>query len=442
MKPLETPIDTSGTVDEAIRTSAFQQATYRKVALRFIPFLMLCYVVAFLDRINIGIAKLNMLTDLGFGETAYGLGAGLFFLGYLIFEVPSNLLMHRIGAKLWIARIMITWGLLSALMAFVTTPWQFYTVRLLLGVAEAGFYPSVILYLTYWFPNHRRANMTACFQAGIPIAGLIGNPLSGWLMDTFHHVAGHSGWQWMFGLEALPTIPLAIGALLILDNSVSAARWLSPQEKQLIADELGKDEKTREHLPLLKVFADRRIWKIILTGFPAMMGLYTLGFYLPTLIKQSGVTTSTNVGFLSAIPYLVAVVAMVSFGRSSDRMRERRWHLAAVLLVGAAGLTASVWASHSVVLTVITMSIAAAGIISYSPIMWSVPTAFLGGAAAAASIGVINSTINIGGFVSPYLIGWVKDEFHTTAPAIFIVAGCLTFGALMALSFDRKLVNR
>jgi MFS family permease len=442
MKPLESTIDTSTIVDEPVYTSTFQEATYRKVALRFIPFLMLCYVVAFLDRVNIGIAKLSMLTDLRFSETAYGLGAGLFFLAYFIFEVPSNLLMHRFGAKLWIARIMITWGVLAGLMAFVTAPWQFYTLRLLLGVAEAGFYPSVILYLTYWFPNHRRAKMTAWFQAGIPIAGLIGNPLSGWLMDTFHHVAGHSGWQWMFGLEALPTIPLAIGALLILDNSVSAARWLSPQEKQLIAYELGKDDKKREHLPLLKVLTDGRIWKIILTGFPAMMGLYVLGFYLPTLIKASGVSTSTTVGMLSAIPYAVAVVAMVTFGRSSDRMRERRWHMAAVLLLGAAGLTASVWTSHSVVLTVITMSIAAAGIISYPPIMWSVPTSFLGGAAAAASIGVINSAINIGGFVSPYLVGLVKDHFHTTDPAIYIVAGCLTFGALMALSFDRKLVNR
>ncbi len=442
MNQLDTPIDSSPAGFQASHTSTFQDATYRKVALRFIPFLMLCYVVAFLDRINIGIAKLSMLTDLRFSETAYGLGAGLFFLGYLIFEVPSNLLMHRIGAKIWIARIMITWGVLSGLMAFVSTPWQFYTIRLLLGVAEAGFYPSVILYLTYWFPNNRRAKMTACFQAGIPIAGLIGNPLSGWLMDTFQHVAGHSGWQWMFGLEALPTIPLAIGALLILDNSVSAARWLSPQEKELINHQLKQDERAREHLPLLKVFADKRIWKIILTGFPAMMGLYTLGFYLPTLIKASGVTTSTTVGLLSAIPYLVAVVAMVTFGRSSDRMRERRWHLAAVLLLGAAGLTASVWTSHNVVFTVITMSIAAAGIISYSPIMWSVPTAFLGGAAAAASIGVINSVINIGGFVSPYLIGWVTDTFHTTGPAIYIVAACLLFGALMALSFDRKLVNR
>ena len=442
MDQLDTGINTGIIGNPAVHTSTFQDATYRKVALRFIPFLMLCYVVAFLDRINIGIAKLHMLTDLRFSETAYGLGAGLFFLGYLVFEVPSNLIMHRVGAKLWIARIMISWGLFSGLMVFVTTQWQFYAVRLLLGVAEAGFYPSVILYLTYWFPNHRRAKMTACFQAGIPIAGLIGSPLSGWLMDRFQNVAGHSGWQWMFGLEALPTIPLAIGALLILDNSVDAARWLSPQEKQLITDEIGRDDRTREHLPLLKVLADKRIWKIILTGFPAMMGLYTLGFYLPTLVKQSGVTTSTAVGILSAIPYLVAVIAMVTFGRSSDRRRERRWHLATVLLLGAVGLIASVWASHSVVLTVITMSIAAAGIISYSPIMWSVPTAFLGGAAAAASIGVINSFINIGGFVSPYVIGWVKDSFHTTAPAIYLIAGCLMFGALMALSLDRKLVNR
>ncbi|SOY50693.1 putative tartrate transporter [Cupriavidus taiwanensis] len=423
-------------------TYAFADATYRKVALRFIPFLMLCYVVAYLDRVNIGIAKLNMLSDLQFSEAAYGLGAGLFFIGYMLFEVPSNLIMHRVGARRWIARIMTSWGLLSGLMAFVTTPWQFYTVRFLLGVAEAGFYPGVILYLTYWFPNRRRAKVTAIFQAGIPIAGLLGSPLSGWILERFHLVGGHAGWQWVFVLEALPTLPLAIGVLWILTDRVKDAKWLTPAQRQLIESDIALDDHGREHMPLTGILRDMRICKIILMTFPAMMALYTLGFYLPTLIKDAGAVSGVQIGLLSAIPYCVAVVAMVLAGRSSDRYAERRWHLAGIMLVGAFGLVASVFAGQNLVLAVISLSIAAAGIISFSPIMWTLPTAFLGGATAAACIGAINSLANLGGFVSPYLIGWIRDTYHSTAPAIFIIAGALVAGALIALSFDPKKVNR
>ncbi|WP_354674956.1 MFS transporter [Cupriavidus alkaliphilus] len=423
-------------------TYAFADATYRKVALRFIPFLMLCYVVAYLDRVNIGIAKLNMLSDLQFSEAAYGLGAGLFFIGYMLFEVPSNLIMHRVGARRWIARIMISWGLLSGVMAFVTTPWQFYTVRFLLGVAEAGFYPGVILYLTYWFPNRRRAKVTAIFQAGIPIAGLLGSPLSGWILERFHLAGGHAGWQWVFVLEALPTLPLAIGVLWILTDRVKDAKWLTPAQRQLIENDIAQDDHGREHMPLTGILRDMRICKIILMTFPAMMALYTLGFYLPTLIKDAGAVSGVQIGLLSAIPYCVAVVAMVLVGRSSDRHGERRWHLAGIMLVGAFGLVASVFAGQNLVLAVISLSIAAAGIISFSPIMWTLPTAFLGGATAAACIGAINSLANLGGFVSPYLIGWIRDTYHSTAPAIFIIAGALVAGALIALSFDPKKVNR
>ncbi|MEM5432513.1 MFS transporter [Cupriavidus oxalaticus] len=421
---------------------AFADATYRKVALRFIPFLMLCYVVAYLDRVNIGIAKLNMLSDLQFSEAAYGLGAGLFFIGYMLFEVPSNLIMHRVGARRWIARIMISWGLLSGIMAFVTTPGQFYTVRFLLGVAEAGFYPGVILYLTYWFPNRRRAKVTAIFQAGIPIAGLLGSPLSGWILERFHLVGGHAGWQWVFVLEALPTLPLAIGVLWILTDRVKDAKWLTPAQRQLIENDIAQDDHGREHMPLTGILRDMRICKIILMTFPAMMALYTLGFYLPTLIKDAGAVSGVQIGLLSAIPYCVAVVAMVLVGRSSDRHGERRWHLAGIMLVGAFGLVASVFAGQNLVLAVISLSIAAAGIISFSPIMWTLPTAFLGGATAAACIGAINSLANLGGFVSPYLIGWIRDTYHSTAPAVFIIAGALVAGALVALSFDPKKVNR
>ncbi|MDR3397055.1 MAG: MFS transporter [Pandoraea sp.] len=429
-------------IGAGIERTTFEDATYRKVAIRFIPFLMLCYVVAYLDRVNIGIAKLNMLADLQFSEAAYGLGAGLFFVGYMLFEVPSNLIMHRVGARLWIARIMISWGLLSGVMAFVSSPWQFYVVRFLLGVAEAGFYPGVILFLTYWFPNRRRAKMTAIFQAGIPVAGLIGGPLSGWILENFHQVGGHAGWQWVFVLEALPTIPLAIGVLLILTDRVKDAKWLTQAQRELIAHDIAQDDQGRPHLPMSHIVRDVRIGKIILMTFPAMMALYTLGFYLPTLIKDAGAVGGLQVGLLSAIPYVVAAVAMVAVGRSSDRRRERRWHLAGIMLLGAAGLVASVFAGQNLTLAIISLSVAAAGIISFSPIMWTLPTAFLGGATAAASIGAINSLANLGGFVSPYLIGWIRDTYHSTAPAIFIIAGSLVISALIALSFDPKTVNR
>lgn len=426
----------------APHATALADTTYRKVALRFIPFLMLCYVVAYLDRINIGIAKLNMLADLHFSEAAYGLGAGLFFIGYLIFEVPSNLIMHRVGARFWIARIMVTWGILSALTAVIATPWQFYVLRFFLGAVEAGFYPGVILYLTYWFPNHRRAKMTACFQAGIPIAGLIGSPLSAWMMQHFHGASGYAGWQWVFVLEALPTIPLAVAVFFILTNRVQDAKWLTSEQRELITRELDADNNAREHLSFVAILRDNRMWRLTAMMFAAMMGLYALGFYLPTLIKDAGASGALHIGLLSAIPYLVAVVAMVAVGRSSDSTRERRWHLASIMFVGALGLVVSVLTSHSIMLVVISLSIAAAGIISISPILWTVPTAFVGGTAAAASIGFINSFGNVGGFVSPYLIGWTRDTFHSPAFALYVIAASLVAAGLITLTFDPDTVNR
>jgi D-galactonate transporter len=429
-------------VASGLDAAAFADATYRKVAWRFIPFLMLCYVVAYLDRINIGIAKLNMLADVHFSEAAFGLGAGLFFIGYLIFEVPSNLIMHRVGARFWIARIMVTWGILSALTAVIATPWQFYVLRFLLGAVEAGFYPGVILYLTYWFPNHRRAKMTAFFQAGIPIAGLIGSPLSAWMMQRFHDAGGYAGWQWVFVLEALPTIPLAVAVFFILTNRVQDAKWLTSEQRALIARELTADDSAREHLSFFAMLRDHRMWRLTAMMFAAMMGLYALGFYLPTLIKDAGASGTLQIGLLTAIPYLVAVVSMVAVGRSSDRTRERRWHLVSIMFVGALGLIASVLASHSITLVVIALSIAAAGIISISPILWTLPTAFISGAAAAASIGFINSFGNIGGFVSPYLIGWTRDTFHSPAIALYVIAASLVAAGLLTLTFDPDTVNR
>ena len=401
---------------------------------------MLCYVVAYLDRINIGIAKLNMLADLQFSEAAYGLGAGLFFIGYMVFEVPSNLIMHRVGARLWIARIMISWGILSGVMAFVTTPWQFYTVRFLLGVAEAGFYPGVILYLTYWFPNRRRAKMTAIFQAGIPVAGLIGNPLSGWIMERFHLVGGHPGWQWLFVLEALP--PSA--------GHRRAAHPVQPRAGRHLAHAATARpdhprHRRRQRRPRTHAAAAGAARRAHLENhrhdLPGDDGAVHAGLLPAHADQDAGAEGGVRIGLLSAIPYLVAMVAMVLVGRSSDLRRERRWHLVFILVLGAVGLVASVFAGTNLTLAVIALSVPPPASSASRPSCGRCPPPSWA-APAAASIGIINSLANLGGFVSPYLIGWIRDIYHSTAPAIYVIAGALLVSALIALSFDPKKVNR
>ena len=307
---------------------SLEKRAYAKVFWRLVPFLMLCYVVAYLDRVNVGFAKLQMGQDLGFSETVFGLGAGIFFLGYFLFEVPSNLLLNRVGARIWIARIMITWGVLSACFVFVETSTSFYILRFLLGVAEAGFYPGVILYLTQWYPAHRRARIIAVFMSAIPVAGIFGNPLSGWIMDSFHGVSSMHGWQWMFLIEAAPAILVGIMVLLYLDNGIQQARWLDPDEKRLLQREVERDQAHGAKGPhsVAAVFRDARVWWMALIYFAFVMGQYALTFWLPTLVKATGVKGNLHIGLLSAIPFVCAIVAMNLFGRSADRRQERRWH--------------------------------------------------------------------------------------------------------------------
>ena len=261
-------------------------AAYRKVTWRLLPFLMLCYVVAYLDRVNVGFARLQMLADLRFSETVYGLGAGMFFIGYFLFEVPSNLLLHRVGARVWIARIMITWGLVSASFMFIRTPASFYVLRFILGIAEAGFFPGIILYLTYWYPSHRRSRMVSLFMAAPPIAGIFGGPLSGWIMQRFAGVHGLAGWQWLFVLEAIPAIVVGIAVLFFLDDRVREARWLSDSEKSLIAHEVAQEQASiAGHGSLAAVFSDPRLWRMCAIYFCVVMGHYGLTFWMPALIQ-------------------------------------------------------------------------------------------------------------------------------------------------------------
>lgn len=435
--------------DSAVRTAptessakGFEDDTYRAVKRRLLPFLMVCYILAYLDRVNIGFAKLQMLGDLAFSERVYGLGAGLFFVGYILFGIPSNALLHRIGARRWIAGIMIMWGVLSSFTAWAASPTQFFTVRFLLGVAEAGFYPGVILYLTYWFPRARRARITTMFQAAIPLAGIFGGPLSGWILDHFDGRWDLQGWQWLFLIEALPATFVGITALYYLDNDVSSAAWLSTTQKDLLIANLAQDWTPKNESSAGQVFRNWRVWSLGMLVFGLAAGLYAISFWMPTLLKGGGNLSITQVGWLSAIPNLAPLLVMYLFARSSDRYRERRWHVATASLVGGAGLALSVALGDNVILSLICLSVASAGILSALPMQWSLVTAFVGGSGAAAAIALINSIGNLGGVASPILIGWLKDETSGLDVGMYVIAAGAVISAAIALSFPARLVNR
>jgi len=429
-----------------VNTSANEQEQnrlYAKVFWRIMPFLMLCYVIAYLDRVNVGFAKLQMSVDLGFSETVFGLGAGVFFLGYFLFEVPSNILMHKVGARVWIARIMITWGILSAAFMYVETPLQFYVLRFLLGLAEAGFYPGIILYLTYWYPSHRRAKVIAVFMSGIPVAGILGNPLSGWIMDAFHGTTGMHGWQWMFVIEAVPAVLIGLATLAYLDNGIAKAKWLSDSEKKLLEDEIAADQKGKESVhSFADIVSDKRVWLMCLIYFCFVMGQYGLTLWMPTLVKATGVTGNLHIGLLSAIPFGCAIIAMNLIGRSADARRERRWHLIVPALMGAVGFVGAALFADNTAISIAALSLAAAGVLTCAPLFWSLPTSFLSGAAAAVGIAAINSVGNLAGFVSPYLIGYLKDLTHSGATGMYMLAIMLVIGSAAVLKTSPTLVNK
>lgn len=416
-----------------------ENAVYRKVTLRLMPFLLIAYILAYIDRINVGFAKLHMLNDLSFSNAIYGLGAGLFFIGYFCFEVPSNVLMHRIGARRTISRIMVVWGFISAGMAFVETPMQFYVMRFLLGLAEAGFYPGILLYLTYWYPAGRRAKAIATFMLAIPFAGVFGGPLSGCLLDGMNGFHGWKGWQWMFLIEALPSVLCGVVAFFYLDDKVSAAKWLTDREKLIISGNLQVDEsRIHDHGGLRQIFTDVRIIRLAAICFCMLLGQYALTFWLPSLIKQSGVQTALDVGILTAIPFGVAAAAMIIVGRSSDKQGERRWHLGLALLVGSAGLVCSALFSGNTVMAMISLTVAAAGILAATPVFWTLPTAILKGISSAAGLALICSVGSLAGFVSPYMIGWVKDATQSTDAALYVLAAMLVIGALITFSIPKS----
>ncbi len=424
------------------KETALEKGAYAKITWHLIPFLFLCYIIAYLDRVNIGFAKLQMLSDLKFSETAYGFGAGIFFIGYILFEVPSNVIMYKVGARLWIARIMICWGIVSGLTMFVTTEWAFYTARFLLGVAEAGFFPGIILYLTYWYPSERRGKITTMFMVAVPVSGVIGGPLSGWILQNMAGIMGYTAWQWLFLIEAIPAILIGILVLAYLKDGINEADWLTDNEKTVIQKRIQADNKYKMDHTLGQVLSSTRLWLLGFIYFCYVMGLYGVGFWLPTIIKATGVAGVLNIGLLSAIPSAVAIVGMIFVSGSSDKHRERRWHVAIPAIMGAIGLIFSVVFSSNTLLAMITLSLATFGIVTTFPLFWSLPTAYLRGTAAAAGIALINSLGNLSGFVSPYLIGMIKDATNSTNAGMYMLAGFLVVGALLTLTFPSKLVNR
>lgn len=419
--------------------SHLEKRVMRKVTLRIVPFIMLLYFIAFLDRVNIGFAALTMNQDLGFSPTIFGLGAGIFFLGYFLFEVPSNLILHKVGARIWIARVMISWGLVSGCMAFVQGTTSFYTLRFLLGVAEAGFFPGIILYLSYWFPATRRAQVTAIFMAAAPLSTAIGSPISAALLQM-HGLMGFAGWQWMFVMEAVPAVLLGIVVLFYMTDRPEKARWLTEEERDWLQNTLQAESLARSsqqtHTSAWRGLADRRVLALALVYFGTSAGLYTLGIWSPQIIHAFG-ASSLEIGFLNAFPAVLGVIGMILWARHSDRTRERSWHVIAACVLAAAGL---VYAGNVSTLlgVILALTVVTVGISASKPPLWSMPTLFLSGPAAAAGIATINSIGNLGGFVGPMVIGIIRQQTGSYAGGLYFVAGLLCLSAVIVFLLSAR----
>ena len=426
--------------------AAHEAATYRKIARRLIPLLFLGYFVAYLDRVNVGFAKLQMASELQLSDAVYGFGAGIFFFGYFLFEVPSNLILRRVGARIWIARIMITWGLLSAAFIFTDSirwgpvssgfgltdaEFSFYALRFLLGVAEAGFYPGVILYLTFWFPARRRAQMIAVFMTAIAFSNVIGSPVSGALMQFLDGALGWRGWQWLFVAEGMPSVLVGLLVLAVLPDNPHKAKWLSGEERSLVLDRLGEEERGKAadgHCNRVgEIFLDLRIWCFAIAFFCGNAGFYALSFWMPTIIQELGIDPGDyfKVGLLAMIPWGAAAVFMVVWSRHSDRTGERRWHATISASLLMAGLLLLAFFGSNMVLSMLGLAMVAGGGIAWLSIYWSFPTSFLSGAAAAGGIAMINSIGNLGGYFGPDLIGSIRDATGGDSTSAFLALAAM-----------------
>ncbi len=410
---------------------------FAKAAWRLIPFMGLLYVVNFLDRVNVGFAALTMNRDIGLSAWAYGLGAGMFFVGYFLCEVPSNAILMRVGARLWVFRIMLSWGLVSMATAFVRTPAAFYALRFLLGMAEAGFFPGMMLYLTFWFPASARARFNAAFFASILIANIIGSPLSAAILQM-NGVAGLHGWQWLFLIEGIPACVLSFAVLLFLPNGPHDAPWLDEAEKTCIAAAVARD--ARPPADLWAGLRDIRVWVLGLGDIGIIVALYGIALWLPQIVKAMGFSI-VETGFVVAMPYVVAMVAMLAWARSSDVRQERTWHVVAPALFAAASLIAAALCGANL-LSVVALTCATVGIYAALVVFWTLPTSFLGGTAAAGGVALVNSVGNLGGFLGPYFVGWLKDRTGGYSAGMAVLAIGLVVTAAVVFAFSRAPARR
>jgi MFS family permease len=405
-------------------------AIYRKISWRILPLLLACYIFAFLDRVNIGFAKLQMMQDVGLSDAAYGFGAGIFFLGYVLFELPSNLRLVKIGARRTISRIMVLWGLTSMAMLFVHDATSFYILRFLLGVFEAGFAPGVLFFLAYWYPSSRMGGAMAIFLFGPPVAGILGGPLSTWLMTAFNGTHGLAGWQWMFLIEGLPCVLLGLIVFFTLPNKPAESKWLTAEEKALLdADIL----QPTTHASFVHVLKDLRVYAMGITYFCVISGMYAVSFWLPTMMKNAGVTNLMHIGFYTAIPNALGAIFAIVIARHSDRYRERRWHCAVPMFVAAVTLGIATVATNEFALFFGCMCIATVGIWVANTVFWAIPSEYLKGDVAAGAVALINTIGLLGGFVSPSIIGWGKETFGSLDAGLFVIVGFLALGSVVVV---------
>lgn len=423
-----------------------EASVYRKVTLRLLPYLFLCYILAYIDRVNVGFAKLQMQRDLGMTEAVYGVGAGIFFIGYFLFEIPANMILQRVGARRWIGPIMIAWGILSALTMWVESAGGFYVLRFLLGVVESGFFPGVILYLTFWYTEKYRAHMVALFMSAVPLSGVVAGPISGWIMARMSGAANLRAWQWLFLLEGVPACLAGIVALVFLTDNPASASWLNRDEREFLIERL-EDEKAAKaglsdtHHSVAAALRSGKVWLFAVIYFGFVMGNYALGFWLPQVIGDTLTKNPLAIGWLSVIPWGSGALAMILVGRHSDKTGERRLHIALAGIVGAAAFAVSAAPGLPGVAGLVALTFATMGIMCAFSTFWALPTAILSGAAASAGIAWINSLGNLAGYVGPYAIGTIRDATHSMTAALLMISASALVASIATLWAMRTTVN-
>ena len=428
------------TISIALQNEA---AVYHRITWRIMPFLFLCYVLAYVDRVNVGFAKLQMQQALGMSDSVYGFGAGVFFIGYFIFEVPANMMLQKIGARLWIGPIMAAWGVVSACTLFVKGEASFYALRFLLGIVESGFFPGVILYLTYWYTQKYRARMMAIFMSAVPISSIIAGPISGWILARMSGTSHLAAWQWLFLVEGIPSVLMGLITLYFLTDRPSKAKWLNEDEKEIVLSRLREEEEQKKKASqsshrLIDAFRSVPVWLLSLAYFGMTAGNYGITFWLPQVIKETLTQNPQAIGWISTLPGIASLIAMFIWGHHSDKTRERRWHMGLAAIIGAASFAASAIPGISGGAGIAALALASAALMCQFAVFWALPTAILSGSAAAAGIAWINSIGNLAGYVGPHAVGLIRDQTHSMSPALAALCCAQLMTAFMVLIVTRR----